>query len=309
VSAVHTGDGALVIEVGDEGLGMTEADLRVANTRLQSGGEVNPYTARHMGLFVIGRLADTHGLVVRLRSTVAGDPSSGITAGIYVPQNLLVAVGAARFTDFVPAPPTAVPPPVLDRPVEPAVNLVQPALNSDSLLPQRDPGASGIAGGPAGEPQQPRPLDRQADKPADTSAFFAARAQVRDDPQPRSEPVTGSDDAIYQKMLSEWLVDPTDLGSSTDLDWKSVWDNGWSAAAAAEDTPVAEHTPDGLPVRQPGARLVPGAGGDPLASEPAGDEFDTGPLPDPAAVRASISSHFGGVHAGRTHARETGGSQ
>lgn len=310
VSAVHTGDGALVIEVGDEGLGMTEADLRVANTRLQSGGEVNPYTARHMGLFVIGRLADTHGLVVRLRSTVAGDPSSGITAGIYVPQNLLAGDGGnAPFTDFVPAPPTSVTPPVVERPVEPVANPTRPVqstMESDSLLPQRNPGASGIAGGPVGEPAE-RASERAPEKHTDTSAFFAARAQVRDEPPPRSEPVTGSDDAIYQKMLSEWLVDPTDLGSSTDLDWKSVWDNGWSAAAAAEDVPVAEHTPEGLPVRQPGARLVPGAGGDPLASEPAGDDFDTGPLPDPAAVRASISSHFGGVHAGRTHASETGG--
>ncbi len=42
VSAVHTGNGGLVIEVSDIGLGMTESDLRVANTRLQSGGEVNP---------------------------------------------------------------------------------------------------------------------------------------------------------------------------------------------------------------------------------------------------------------------------
>ena len=33
-----------VIEVTDTGLGMTEADLRMANTRLQSGGEVTPLT-------------------------------------------------------------------------------------------------------------------------------------------------------------------------------------------------------------------------------------------------------------------------
>ena len=90
VSAVHTGNGGLVIEVSDIGIGMTESDLRVANTRLQSGGEVNPYTARHMGLFVVGRLAAQHGLVVRLRSTIAGEPDSGITAGVFVPSELLV---------------------------------------------------------------------------------------------------------------------------------------------------------------------------------------------------------------------------
>ncbi len=98
VSAVHTGNGGLVIEVSDIGLGMTESDLRVANTRLQSGGEVNPYTARHMGLFVVGRLAAQHGLVVRLRSTIAGEPNSGTTAGVFVPAELLVHAGGS--TEF-----------------------------------------------------------------------------------------------------------------------------------------------------------------------------------------------------------------
>ena len=69
----------------------------------------------------------------------------------------------------------------------------------------------------------------------------------------------GADDAIYQKMLSEWLVDPTELAKSEDLNWESVWDHGWSAAEAAEEAPVAAHTEEGLPVREPGARLVPGA--------------------------------------------------
>ena len=41
-------------------------------------------------------------------------------------------------------------------------------------------------------------------------------------------------------------------------------------------------------------------------------EFTTGahaiPVRDPDAVRASMSSHFGGVHAARSHARETRGT-
>ncbi len=98
VSAIHTDHGGMVIEVTDVGLGMAESDLRVANTRLQSGGEVNPFTARHMGLFVVGRLATQHGLVVRLRSTIAGQPDSGTTAGIYVKAELLARGGGARRT-------------------------------------------------------------------------------------------------------------------------------------------------------------------------------------------------------------------
>jgi hypothetical protein len=39
---------------------------------------------------VVGRLAAQHGLVVRLRSTVAGEPNSGTTAGVFIPAELLL---------------------------------------------------------------------------------------------------------------------------------------------------------------------------------------------------------------------------
>ncbi|MGE2692192.1 HAMP domain-containing sensor histidine kinase [Mycolicibacterium pulveris] len=309
VSAVHTANGGLVIEVSDTGLGMTESDLRVANTRLQSGGEVTPYTARHMGLFVVGRLAAQHGLVVRLRSTVAGEPNSGTTAGVYVPTELLA---QSEETDQFSIAEYA-------RPADAHAGIATAlALDEDhyadeddhaeipaTLLPQRNPGASGISGPPAAEPSEPG-------RPTDTSEFFAARAQAADAEraQPEPSPTAGSDDAIYQKMLSEWLVDPTELANSTDLNWESVWDHGWSAAAAAEEAPVQRHTDEGLPVREPGARLVPGGADEaPVASAVERDtEEPEAAARSPEAVRASISSHFGGVHAGRSHAREARGT-
>lgn len=386
VSAVHTGNGGLVIEVSDIGLGMADSDLRVANTRLQSGGEVNPYTARHMGLFVVGRLAAQHGLVVRLRSTIAGEPNSGTTAGVYLPGELLVHAGG--FDEFdgkdygMPADAHAGIATALALDEDHADFVVDQMgghehLNGHSelpvtFLPQRDPGASGISDVPtslapqaAEEPQawpedsmpaqtpEPAQWEQQAPpQPTDTSAFFASRSQAASNgvpsPQPTDEPereaphdepepsrhavhepsaTAGSDDAIYQKMLSEWLVDPHELANSTDLNWESVWDHGWSAAEAAAEAPVVEHTEEGLPVREPGARLVPGtvdSNGGPHSNGGAhrsdhGDnevasaaEFDTGgqpiPLRDPDAVRASISNHFGGVHAGRSHAQETRGT-
>src|SRR5690606_23595512 len=85
VSAGHADAGARVIGVRGAGLGMSESDLRMASARLESGGEVDPHPARHMGLCVVGRLAAQHNLVVRLRSPVPGDPGSGTTAGVYVP--------------------------------------------------------------------------------------------------------------------------------------------------------------------------------------------------------------------------------
>lgn len=384
VSAVHTGQGGLVIEVSDIGLGMTDSDLRVANTRLQSGGEVTPYTARHMGLFVVGRLAAQHGLVVRLRSTIAGEPNSGTTAGVYVPTELLGGADAPHqfgepeyAADAHAGITTAL---ALDDHEDGWGDYDdEPQYrngHSDvpvALLPQRDPGASGISDVPGSlvPPEEAQPANdwpedewpedsmpaqtgyEPVERPVDTSGFFAARQQAAVEqrpvaPEPQPEPVqpvqraessntSGSDDAIYQRMLSEWLVDPTDLANSTDLNWESVWDSGWSAAEAADEAPVEQHTEEGLPVREPGARLVPGAaesagsdaghyrnGGahrntdddDEVASAaefgspgPAASSAG-GALPqrDPDAVRASISSHFGGVHAGRSHARETRGT-
>ena len=396
VAAVHTGNGGLVIEVSDIGLGMAESDLRVANTRLQSGGEVNPYTARHMGLFVVGRLAAQHGLVVRLRSTIAGEPNSGTTAGVHVPVELLVGAGVPEQLgdhDYgTPADAHAgiVTALALDEEHAGDQPSGQEYRNGHSellvsLLPQRDPGASGISEIPTSwatpaavqpdewpaehwpadsMPEQTPPAPTEWEQPAaaqpsNAAAFFASRADAASNGVPSHEPATepahelsptaGSDDAIYQEMLSEWLVDPFDLAKSADLSWESVWDHGWSAAEAAEDVPVHEHTEEGLPVREPGARLVPGAvddagtdaptngghqrnggarrsddGDDEVASAAESDSGGLGALPsqagapparggpiplrDPDAVRASISTHFGGVHAGRSHARETRGT-
>ncbi|MEW5811416.1 MAG: ATP-binding protein [Actinomycetota bacterium] len=260
VSAVHTGNGGLVLEVADTGLGMSESDLRVANTRLQSGGEVNPYTARHMGLFVAGRLAGQHGLVVRLRSTVAGRPSSGTTAGVYVPAELLSA-------------PVSQPPPAPAPAPTPA---------------------------PAPRPA-PRPAPAPAPAPTPEPVVVAAprNGHSREDGHTRARHARdeSDDDSIYQTMLSEWLVDPHELSHSTDLNWQTVWDHGWSAAAAAQAAPVQERTAEGLPIRRPGARLVPGAAD---AEAVPGNSA----VRDPAAVRAGIASHFGGVAAGRRHARQ-----
>ena len=154
---------------------MTESDLRVANTRLQSGGEVNPYTARHMGLFVVGRLAAQHGLVVRLRSTIAGEPNSGTTAGVFVPAELLVR-GRASPTNS--ADPTTAHPPTPTRASTPRWRWTRtddysrlrrsdaaagPSTSTATptcpcrLLPQRNPGASGISDIPAIAGATPRP--------------------------------------------------------------------------------------------------------------------------------------------------------
>src|SRR5262249_7383238 len=119
---------------------------------------------------------------------------------------------------------------------------------------------NGVQHEPAEPPQPTEPEPAQA--PSNTAAFFAARPLESRLPEPAT-PAADDDDVIYQNMLAEWLSDRHDLVQSPDLDWQSVWDRGWSLAAEAtsiEDKPVESHTDHGLPVRTPGAQLVPGAG-------------------------------------------------
>lgn len=372
VVAGFENDGGVVVEVVDVGLGMTDSDLRMANMRLAAGGEFSPENARHMGLFVISRLAHRHGIEVRLFPASQG--SRGITAEVYLPPHLLTdgpveQLAPPQHPPVAPAPPYVRPTepqpyrqyeeqpyePEQYQPYEPEPAEADPVV---SLLPRRTPGSSGITGVPAGSAAQP-PADTGGERvrrelpqpwweaedqtedqiaeglddpagelepvvekttPADTSAYFAARTRVAEDPET---------DTIYQRLLSEAVgSDPNDASLRADLDWQSVWDHGWSVAAEAEDMPVTAHTEHGLPVREPGARLVPGSAEADTASDtddPDAAELRSGgadepvasngvphrpaheaPARDPAAIRASISSHFSGVRAARSHARDTG---
>ncbi|OBH47285.1 histidine kinase [Mycobacterium mantenii] len=371
VSASRGSDGGVVVRIADSGLGMNDADRRMANMRLQAGGDVSPDNARHMGLFVVGRIAARHGIRVGLRGPAANESGSGTTAEIYLPPTVLdgmtAPVSAPRHIRAVSSPSaklaSAIAAPAADEVQdagshEPAARTAPDASEpSVTLLPRRNPGSSGITEVPAPPAeQQPRRQRRElatpwwekspkaapapepapaAEPPAapesapaparaasDTSAFFAARSSDRraEAPNtPKAPAAPADDDVIYRRMLSEMLGDPHDLVNSPDLDWQSVWDRGWTLAAAAEEKPVEEHTTDhGLPVRTPGARLIPGGANGAEQDEPAesGEGLNGGSASlrepqhaavtrDPEAVRASFSNHFDGVRTGRSHARDT----
>ncbi|MEV0105784.1 ATP-binding protein [Nocardia sp. NPDC050799] len=84
-------DQGLLIEVADRGIGMPPSEMAEINRRLESIAEPGPDTARHMGLFVVGRLAERHGLNVRLRPTFDTARDPGVTVTVHVPMSLIVA--------------------------------------------------------------------------------------------------------------------------------------------------------------------------------------------------------------------------
>ncbi|WP_341716733.1 nitrate- and nitrite sensing domain-containing protein [Micromonospora sp. FIMYZ51] len=78
------------IEIEDRGLGMTEDDLAAANHRIVDRSELNLADASRLGLYVVSRLTDRHGVRVRLKESAYG----GTTAVVLIPSDLIITEGA-----------------------------------------------------------------------------------------------------------------------------------------------------------------------------------------------------------------------
>ncbi|MEO5874393.1 MAG: nitrate- and nitrite sensing domain-containing protein [Streptosporangiaceae bacterium] len=81
--------GGLMVQITDQGVGMSHEELAEANLRLKSMPATDVSAARRMGLFVVGRLATRHGIRVELRPTTAG----GVTAFALLPAGLVSIAG------------------------------------------------------------------------------------------------------------------------------------------------------------------------------------------------------------------------
>jgi signal transduction histidine kinase len=83
--AAKLGADGVTITIADSGLGVPPAELEQLNKDLQHGAEATPDTARRMGLFVVSRLAERHGIVASL----ARNPGGGMTATVVLPPSVL----------------------------------------------------------------------------------------------------------------------------------------------------------------------------------------------------------------------------
>jgi signal transduction histidine kinase len=84
VAAQELTSGGVLIEVSDSGVGIPEARLAEMNWRLDNPPVMDVSVSRHMGLFAVARLAERHGVRVRLR------PRSphGLTALVWLPDSV-----------------------------------------------------------------------------------------------------------------------------------------------------------------------------------------------------------------------------
>ncbi|NJP48441.1 sensor histidine kinase [Actinacidiphila epipremni] len=96
VTATRLPDGRVMIEIHDKGIGLTAEDFADINHRLASPPTVDVEIAKRMGLFVVGRLSDRHGIRVQLRPS---GEQAGTTSLVMLPEPITHGGGGDELAD------------------------------------------------------------------------------------------------------------------------------------------------------------------------------------------------------------------
>ncbi|MGF1339376.1 nitrate- and nitrite sensing domain-containing protein [Streptomyces flavovirens] len=83
VTATRLPDGRVMVEIHDKGIGLTAEDFADINHKLANPPTVDAAVSQRMGLFVVGRLADRHGIRVQLRPS---GEQAGTTSLVMLPD-------------------------------------------------------------------------------------------------------------------------------------------------------------------------------------------------------------------------------
>jgi signal transduction histidine kinase len=157
VSGQPLSSGGVLLDITDNGVGISDQEMSHANWRLDNPPVVDVAVSRRMGLFVVGRLAARHGVRVRLRHAQAG----GLTALIWLPETVAAPEVAPplgrlrRFEaeDFGPTPSLSAPTQAASGPTTQTARIPRfsPTSPSAPTSPNFAPVAT-RAGGPSNPP-------------------------------------------------------------------------------------------------------------------------------------------------------------
>ncbi|MFI7123158.1 sensor histidine kinase [Amycolatopsis sp. NPDC049868] len=269
----------LAIGVIDNGIGMSDVDIRKANEQLKRLGSGEIARSRRLGLLVVGRLAGRHGCRVEL---FGGDDVEGVSALVTVPSSVLLEEDAVRAT--LPGDPTrgstmghlgatanragrgesAVPMTVTVRrqdknsPDAARVRRTSSWHNRSDVQKTRR------------QAVRSKPSDLVAQAHSDVPGELPTRVPNRqaEDSEVETQP---------RRIASRWFQARNTTGqgrstssppssSSTDRfvqgaveNWQSNVDQAWQMAENANRPDGYTYTEDGLPLRQKGAHLIPGS--------------------------------------------------
>ena len=297
VSVADSPGGGVLVEVRDEGVGVSATRLEEMNWRLDHPPGVDVSVSRHMGLFAVSRLAARHGIRVRLR---AGNPQ-GLTALVWLPGNLTsreqpLTVGmhsrprpdGSTFNENA----------AFGNDPTPALGAALAAAHGTSGLRQR------TTGRPGGGRHRLSLLATSGDQPvvggggaAPRSVWFAAKTPSGRAPAASSassasasaasasfgSASSGSASSAAQTSGGQWAAPAGRGRGSAGVDWSAAGPadggmrsadlSGWPAGGPAEPPPTRQ-TQAGLPQRTPRANMA-------FDGPPSG--YDA-PIPDEAPV-------------------------
>jgi signal transduction histidine kinase len=272
MSIQELASGGVLIQVSDSGVGVSEARLAEMNRRLDDPPPIDESVSRHMGLFAVARLAERHGVRVRLR---AGNPQ-GLTALVWLPDSLAER-GTRKYGDM--------------------------PQRLAAFQARRTPGHHAIADSSATDSRaassRPEAFAPAAPTGAATSETVqaAGRAPSNWFRNPRS-PATGTAEAYSR---------PPEAVPQPGVTWHSVtdaWAEGRQAAQIIANPVRGDRTVAGMPVRVPHANLLPGSvdGGQRVASGPADGHQGQTPTVLPQRSPEMIRSRLSGFQRGARRA-------
>jgi len=309
------------IEIEDRGLSMKPPELAEANERLANPPEFDLSNSTQLGLFVVGRLAQRHGIKVTLRTS----PFGGMTAIVLLPEEIVVHEGQGASAGDAPF--------ALTRRAEDALvtaGVVQghrerPALTaggavgavggagafggeqlvdrppvlptSDSAQPPRDvpgagrpprhartdPPAAGRPGGP-GAPQGP------SEDPLGDPLTGPLPAPTAPAPEPQSPPAAGPQ--------APWSEPPTEAPADTSAEARP--EPPQEQRKEASPRRRAKGGRPALPKRVRQASLAPQLREEAAPPAPPSDQGRVRPERSPEAARAMMSAIQRGTRRGRS---------
>jgi signal transduction histidine kinase len=241
VSAQELTSGGVLIEVSDSGVGISEARLAEMNLRLINPPVIDVSVSRHMGLFAVARLAERHGVRIRLR---AGSPQ-GLIALVWLPDS------------------------VIERGTRPFGGWSPPRAVQADFQAGRTTGRHSVATRSAGDGQSTTDWRSAADGQSTTDWPDALAASTQVGAGPR-ETVPAANSATWS-----WFRSPrtsaapaaggngaTAPGADATSPGADRWAEGRHAAQVIADPVRGDNTVAGLPTRVPRANLIPGSAGD-----------------------------------------------
>jgi signal transduction histidine kinase len=318
ISGHALASGGVLIDITDQGVGMSPDRMAQANWRLENPSAAEITAARGMGLIVAGRLAARHDARVRLQPAESG----GLTALVWLPDTIVVwqdAAASPGFGDFRPGPgpredagpgwPAGPEAGDMRMPVPAPTREDVAVTAARRRIPAPVPDAAQRPG-PARPPAGPPPPD--GPRLAKGLRLRPVRPRPPAPEQPPEDGVAPSAEnpaaerrlPIYEAVESDWfrshrkaprVTAAAEDGWESPVDWVAPVDEGWLAAEAAAAPSSGGVTTSGLPVRVPRANLVPGAVGSPQASGPA-------PPRSASAARDRLAGFQRGTSQGRATA-------